>query len=100
MSSLPKGFALHQITDDFKKEDLARAVLHLLSIDLAQMFYLIAKGSDIKTVFLSGGFGNSVMVREMFTEEFLIRSIYRGEVGLMHIHNFIVSPNTYDYNFM
>ena len=70
----------YYILGDFKREDLARALLHMVCTDLAQTAFLTLKSSDIKTAFLVGGFGNSALAREMFTEEFMFRTLNRVEV--------------------
>ena len=60
---------------DFKREDLARATLKYIVLDVVQTVHLICQLQGIKRVFLTGSFCNTSLVRQVMTTEFARRNI-------------------------
>lgn len=62
--------------DEFRREDLARAWLNYLILDLAQLVYTTCRWHGIKRVFFCGGFCSHPLVRHVITTEMARRNLF------------------------
>lgn len=70
------GKAFESTLEDFKREDLARAWLNFLVLDLVQSLSLIVQLNKIKRLFFTGSFCNTALVRAQITTEFARRNLF------------------------
>lgn len=88
------------ISGEFKREDLARAVLETVAFDLAHTVHLQAKTRGIEHVFFSGGFIGHQLVRDVIMNEWLRRDLtcqlsYENHVSTYIIHTMRVFKLAY-----
>ena len=63
------------VAGKFKREDLARSLLHCFVLELVQCAQLVSNCNGIKRVFFCGGFGSTPLVRRMVTTEWVRRNL-------------------------
>jgi len=69
------------VVGKFRREDLARSLLHCFILDLVQCVQLVSNCNGIKRVFICGGFGSTPLVRRMVTTEWVRRSLQMMTFG-------------------
>ena len=84
-------------TENFKREDLARAWLQYYIIDLCASIHLLCLATGLRRVFFSGSFSNTELVRKMVTTE-MAKRIFTSEIfGLGTVRNFYNDWPSYIY---
>jgi len=67
----------------FKREDLARALLCCMVLDLVQCVQLVSNCHGIKRVFFCGGFASTPLVRSIITTEYVRRNLLSLSFGMV-----------------
>jgi len=73
----------------FKREDLARALLNYVVLDVIQLVQLVSSLHGIKRVFFCGGVSSSPLVRRLITTEYVRRNLYMLSFGLVICHTLL-----------
>jgi len=76
------GKAVDSVTGEFKREDLACALLNCHVLDLVQSVQLISHCHSVKHIFFSGGYCSSPLVRSIITTEYAKRNLILLSLGL------------------
>ena len=85
------------IPDDFRREDVAAALLRLVCNDLAMMVdksLLESRNADLKHVVICGGFPGNDVTRHVLTKEFISRIILRILHGGVSIFKLLLLATT------
>ena len=61
---------------DFKKEDMAKALVKLMSGDIAQLTYWISNANKCQRIFFCGGFFNHPMLQEEIIKIFFSHTLF------------------------
>jgi pantothenate kinase len=63
-------------SDEFKREDVARAWLNYVALDIIQVSHTTCRLNDVKRLFFCGGFCNHPLVRHVITTEMVRRNLF------------------------
>jgi len=89
------GKAIGTKLNDFKREDVAAALLNFFIMDTAQTMTLIALSAGIKRIVLCGSFVNSALVRKRLTSETVKRNLFAAAFGQPGVKFDFIKPGAH-----